>query len=131
MSRITTLLCVPVVALSMALLGDAPAANAGGFSITVGSGGYGYGGYGYGNSGYRYSSGYRGGHGRSGYNNGHRAFGPTVHPRVHSRYRSGYRGYTRPHYDYHAPSLVPHGNHYHYQPGHYDKHYGGHGHHRH
>lgn len=30
------------------------------------------------------------------------------------------------HYDYHGPSLVPHGNHYDYVPGHYDLHRTGH-----
>tara|TARA_R110002111_G_scaffold46008_3_gene83009 strand:- start:73 stop:507 length:435 start_codon:yes stop_codon:yes gene_type:complete len=30
------------------------------------------------------------------------------------------------HYDYHAPQLVPHGNHYDYQPGHWDRHNTGH-----
>ena len=33
------------------------------------------------------------------------------------------------HLDYHAPSLVPHGNHYDYRPGHYDVHRTGHWHH--
>jgi hypothetical protein len=32
------------------------------------------------------------------------------------------------HYDYHRPSLVPHGNHYDYVPGHYDYHRSGHWH---
>lgn len=42
-----------------------------------------------------------------------------------SRYRSN-----RGHYDWHPTSLVPHGNHYDIQPGHWDYHRGGHyGHH--
>lgn len=30
------------------------------------------------------------------------------------------------HLDYHGPSLVPHGSHFHFQPGHYDVHRTGH-----
>ena len=67
------------------------------------------------------------------------------------RYGSHYGGYSTPHVshssghwgghvghgyyhntshlDYHAPSLVPHGNHYDYVPGHYDVHQTGHWHH--
>jgi hypothetical protein len=32
------------------------------------------------------------------------------------------------HWDYHQPQVVPHGNHYHVQPGHYDYHQDGHWH---
>jgi hypothetical protein len=123
----TTLLSVPVLAVAMVLGGDAPTADAGGFSITIGGGGYGYG-----VPSYRgYSSGYRGYSSHYGsYNNGHRAYGPIVYPGSSLRYSSGFRGgYSQPHYDYHAPSLVPHRGHYHYQPGHYDLHYGRHGYH--
>ena len=56
--------------------------------------------FGYGNSGY----------GSSGYGNGWSN-------------RSARQG----HFDYHAPSNTPHGNHDHVQPGHSDYHRGGHG----
>lgn len=123
MSRIFTFLGVPVLAVAMVLAGETPKADAGGLSITFGTGGYAV-------PGYRYSSGYSG-YGYSGYrsNYGHRAFGPVIYPSSGIRYHSGYRGSRTPHYDYHAPSIVPHGNHFHYQPGHYDLHYGRHGHH--
>ncbi|WP_039960863.1 hypothetical protein [Rhodopirellula europaea] len=119
MSRLTKWIAVPVLAVAATFMGDAPEANAQGFSLSIGTGGFSYGNYGPS----RYSSRYGSRYG-SYYNNGHRAFGPVVYP---SRYSSGYRGYARPHYDYHGPTLVPHGNHYHYQPGHYDLHYGRHG----
>ncbi|WP_146523432.1 hypothetical protein [Stieleria varia] len=50
---------------------------------------------------------------------------------VYPSYRSHWNGYhpRRPHLDYHGPSLVPHGNHYDYVPGHYDLHHGNHFHH--
>lgn len=44
----------------------------------------------------------------------------------------GYHGYSQPtwhdtsHYDYHPGYYVPHGNHLHYVPGHYDFHQSGH-----
>ena len=51
----------------------------------------------------------------------------------------GYGGYRQPahswhsttHYDYHSGQLNRHGNHFHYQPGHYDRHRTGHWHHNH
>src|SRR6056297_1076192 len=120
MSRIIKWLCIPALALVLAFTTDTSHADAGGFSLSIGGGGYGgFGGYGgYGMS--RYSSGFRGygspygyGSGYRSYNRGHRAFGPIVTP----RYGVGYRGYSRPHLDYHAPALVPHRGHYHCQPG--------------
>jgi hypothetical protein len=42
---------------------------------------------------------------------------------------SSRRSYSRGHYDWHGPSLYRHGNHYHYQPGHWDYHRGRHHHH--
>lgn len=86
-----------------------------GLQITVGSR--------YGNSG-RYYSGYRGGYG--GYNGYQYGLGNYGYGHNH-----GY-GYRPPvwhdtsHYDYHPGGLVPHGNHYHYIPGHYDYHRTGH-----
>ncbi len=50
-----------------------------------------------------YGAGFGGGHGH-----GHRRWHDTSH------------------YDYHGPSLVPHGNHYDFVPGHYDFHRSGH-----
>lgn len=78
---------------------------------------------------------------------GHNAWGHSMHsPLRRSNYYSRsyrsrvfsprvYRSYSvRPwyhdtsHYDYHAPQLVPHGNHFDYVPGHYDLHRTGHWH---
>lgn len=108
MLRILKWVGVPVLA--VALMGvDAPQAQAAdGFRIQIG----GYGGHHHHHS-YRVPS------------YGYRSFSPG--------YNSYYGGsyYSRPHLDYHAPSLVPHRGHYHYQPGHFDLHYGPHyGHHR-
>ena len=99
----------------------------------IGGNGYGYGSNGYGNyrnhddhgrSGFR-SSNYGGfGSRYGGYSDGHR------HSDGH-RY-SGYRGssnrvwHDTSHYDYHPTTIVPHGNHYHVLPGHYDFHETGH-----
>jgi len=54
----------------------------------------------------------------------------------HSGYRGGYRsrysgGYYHDtsHFDYHAPTIYRHYNHYHVVPGHYDYHQSGHWHH--
>lgn len=57
--------------------------------------------------------------------------------RGYDRGYNGYGGYgfgnswsgrsNRGHYDYHPTTIVPHGNHFHVQPGHYDFHRGGHG----
>lgn len=43
-------------------------------------------------------------------------------------YGGGFHGWGGGHYDYHAPSLQLHGNHFHVTPGHYDYHHGSHGH---
>ena len=123
MSRLLKLAGIPALAIGLALLSDGTQAQAGGFSISIGN--YGYRGYGgrtayrpyYGRSHrprYNYSRAYhssRAYHGRRGGYGGYS--GSYHHPRV-------------PHYDYHAPSLVPHGNHLDYIPGHYDFHHGGH-----
>ena len=71
-----------------------------------------------------------GGHGNYGYNN---------YARPHTSYYGnngggfGFNGYGRApvwhdttHYDYHPGGYVPHGNHIHYVPGHYDLHRSGH-----
>ena len=102
-----------VLALSMAFSSQASAQHHGCSS------GYGYGG-GYSSPRLSFSVGY-GGH--SGYGSGY------------SRFNSGYSGYgghghrtwhDTSHYDYHAPSLVPHRGHYDYVPGHYHRHQTGH-----
>ncbi|QDV55462.1 hypothetical protein [Rosistilla oblonga] len=116
MLRTLRWLAVPCLCFAVVAVGDAPQAKAqtGGFSIQFGTPSYGYGGY---NRSYRPSYGY--GYGSS--------------ARIYSQHRSYYGGHHphRPHYDYHRPSLVPHGNRYHYVPGHYDLHRGHHGHHGH
>ncbi|MEJ7591324.1 MAG: hypothetical protein WKF77_07230 [Planctomycetaceae bacterium] len=73
-------------------------------SVSVGYGNYG---------GYPRHSGYSGYNGYSGYG-GHHGFGG------HSTWHD------TSHLDYHSPSLVPHGNHLDYVPGHYDVHRTGH-----
>ena len=101
------------------------------FQIGSGNGGYGYGGYGYGNSTrgnatYYNGSGVRssnyGAYGSrySGYSGGQRYSGT-------QRYNSS-RWHDTSHYDYHPTTVVPHGNHYHVVPGHYDYHQSGHWH---
>lgn len=108
---------IPVLAVAMLLISDTSEAKSQGFSLQVGRfgvsnfGGYsnrGFGGY---NSNRSYRSNYH--------------YGTPVY---RSNYRSSYRSYrpVTPHYDYHAPTVVPHGNHLDYVPGHYDLHYGGH-----
>ncbi len=78
------------------------------FSISLGYGGYS--GFGQGYSGF--NSGYGGHSGHVGYP----VYGG-YHPHI---------WHDTSHYDYHAPSLVPHGNHYDYVPGHYHQHQTGH-----
>lgn len=75
--------------------------NVGGIQFGISRGGYGYG------SGY-------GGYGRSYYG------GSYYRPPV---------WHDTSHYDYHPTTVVPHGNHYHVIPGHYDYHRTGHWHH--
>ena len=117
MSSLFRLACIPVFAFGLALMTGGQKADAGGFSIHIGNYGYGnYGGYRSYRPTYNPSTYYR--HGRT-------------HAPTYNYYRSygGYHHPVRPHYDYHAPSLVPHGNHLDYVPGHYDFHHGGHLHH--
>lgn len=113
MSRLFKLASIPVLAIGLAFITSGAQADAGGFSFSIG------------NHGYR-SYGVRSGHGyRSAYYG--RSYRPSYN---YSRvYGSHYGGYHQPrggHYDYHAPTLVPHGNHLDYVPGHYDYHRGGH-----
>ncbi|WP_182866439.1 hypothetical protein [Stieleria mannarensis] len=118
MSRFMRWASVPALAFGLLLMPGGNEAEAGGFSIRIGNYGYGYGNYG------AYRS-LRPSYGPSIYYG--RSFRPTYN------YHRSYRGYhpSRPHYDYHPPSLVPHGNHFDYVPGHYDFHYRGHGRHGH
>ncbi|QEG39726.1 hypothetical protein [Roseimaritima ulvae] len=107
MLRILKWVSAPVLAVALMSV-DAPQAQAGG-GIRLQIGGYG----GYHNNGFRVPS------------YGYRSYG--------LRHQSLYGGsyYSRPHLHYHAPSLVPHRGHYHYQPGHFDLYFGPHhGHHR-
>jgi len=96
-------------------------------------GGGGYGGYGGGFGGSYIGSGY-GGYGYSPYRTSGLTIGFGSYNRGigYSSYRgSRYRrSRGRGHYDWHPTSLVPHGNHFHIQPGHWDYHRGRHhGHH--
>ena len=63
--------------------------------------------------------GYHGGYGHHGY--GYRSRGFNRYP----TYRAP-RWHDTSHYDYHPGGYVPHGNHLHYVPGHYDFHQTGH-----
>lgn len=67
-----------------------------------------------------------GAHGYGAYGYGHRV------PRIQSYgHYGGHHGYYHDttHFDYHAPEVYRHGNHYDIQPGHYDLHRSGHYHH--
>ena len=70
----------------------------------------------------------------------HYGYGGTHHG-VHGHHNHGFGGYApsygcyypsypqwhdTSHYDWHPGGFVPHGNHYHYVPGHYDLHRTGH-----
>ncbi len=121
----------------------APQPATAGVNVSFGGRGYlgaGYSGYGYGNPGYGYGNpGY--GYGNPGYGYGTPGIGygsPGLGYGVNqgfNNYGGGfgygnncYGGFGGGHYDYHGPSLVPHGNHLDAIPGHYDYHYGGHHH---
>ncbi|WP_425396165.1 hypothetical protein [Aeoliella sp.] len=86
---------------------DAKHFRRGGVSVTIGHGGGFHGGY--------YPGGW--GHGCH-YGNG---WG----------WGGGHSWHDTSHWDYHPPQLVPHGNHFHVQPGHWDWHQDGHWHHNH
>lgn len=76
-------------------------------------GGYGHHNHGHHNhGGYRYNSGYR------------QSFSPRV--QIYGNWNRGPIYHDTSHYDYHPPTVVPHGNHYHVIPGHYDYHQTGH-----
>ena len=74
--------------------------------------------------------GYRSGHSHRGYDShdyrgDYRSRGYDTHYRG-GYYRPHYHWHDTSHYDWHAPSIQRHGNHYHYTPGHYDFHRDGH-----
>lgn len=77
------------------------------FAGNVQAGGCGYGGYG-GYSGY------------SGHGCHSQGYGGYVQPQPHAHWHD------TSHWDYHPTQIVPHGNHYHVVPGHYDYHQTGH-----
>jgi len=64
----------------------------------------------------------RTGYGGYGGFNGYRQYNPT--PYYYGRRHSFWHNTS--HYDYHPAEIRRHGNHYHYQPGHYDYHQTGH-----
>ena len=112
--KMLTWLAVPTLAIAFMLtsVGDTSSADAGGFSLQIG---------GYGNGfGYRNYRSYRPSYGVSRYNYGGH-YGSHYGTPIRN-----YRSYSQPHLDYHGPSIVPHGNHLDYVPGHYDVHYGSH-----
>lgn len=126
MSRFFKLAGLPVLAIALTFVTSSGAeADAGGFSISIGN--YGYRGYG-GHHSLRPSYGpsiYYGRSFRPSYNYSRTYY----HSGHHAGHHGGYHHPRRPHYDYHAPTLVPHGNHYDYVPGHWDFHHRGHIHH--
>jgi hypothetical protein len=88
MKRITRILALPALALALLLVGDTSKADAHGFSITFGSGGFygspygGFGGSPFVSSGL-YSSGYRGGY----YGGGYGDYGHHGHSSYYRSYR--------------------------------------------
>ena len=127
MLKIIKWIIVPALAIALLTGLDAPKAEAGnGFSLQIGGFGISSGGSRYSPRSYGHSSHYRGGN-RGAINRGgfgySRGFG--VHG-IHRSNRGGFHDTT--HLDYHPPQLVPHGNHFDVQPGHYDVHRTGHWH---
>ncbi len=114
MFRRLTWTTVPLLAIAMAMTTDTSTAKADGFAIQVGRFGF---------------SSYGNGYGRYG-GHDYRNFRSPSYRNYYPSDRSYHRGYfnhrRHPHLDWHGPSLVPHGNHLDYVPGHYDVHYGGH-----
>ena len=129
MLRLGRLLALPMIAAGLLLVCNANEAQA---QIRVQIGGFGF------NGGGGYRGGvtvYRGGHHFS--SNRHSVYRPRygVHryghynsPRIQSYGHHGYYHDTS-HFDYHAPQIYRHGNHYDFVPGHYDFHRTGHYHH--
>ncbi|TWT51433.1 hypothetical protein Pla22_42110 [Rubripirellula amarantea] len=87
--------------------------------------------------GFHHGSHHGGVHHGGGFHHGgiHNGGGHHVYPQPHvPSYPSyptpgfGHQYHDTTHLDYHAPSLQRHGNHFHYQPGHYDVHQTGHWH---
>ncbi len=128
MFSLTKWLVAPVLAAGLMFAADAQRADAGGFSLSIGNGGFGYNNFGGGYRSYRpaYGNNFGGGY-RYGYG------APAVIVAPHSGYHGGgYRSNFRGggHYDYHPQQVYRHGNHFDVVPGHYDYHRGGHhGHH--
>ena len=130
MFRLSRLVVLPVVATGLLMVAGASEAQAqvrvqiGGFGLNVG-----------------------GHHGRAVYRGGHHfvpnVYGNSVCPPNyglnvyghHGLYRGGVHSYRHgyyhgtTHFDYHPPEVYRHGNHYDFQPGHYDLHRSGHYHH--
>ncbi len=120
MFNLTKWMVAPVLAAGMMFAADAPRAEAGGFSLSIGNGGFGFSNFGYGGGGYGYRS-YR-----PSYGYGLPAVVVPPHS-YHGRY-DRYRSYRGGHYDYHPTEVYRHGNHFDVVPGHYDYHRGHHGH---
>ncbi|MFG0266157.1 MAG: hypothetical protein ACF8AM_13580 [Rhodopirellula sp. JB055] len=116
MSRLTKWIAVPVLAVAATFMADAPEANAQGFSLSIGTGGFSYGHYGPS----RYSSYYATPY-RSTY--GYRSYGPVIYPGYSTRYRSYARPLAYPpvYAPYRGPRHV-HGHHSHH--GHHGHHHG-------
>jgi hypothetical protein len=130
MLRMIKWIGVPVLAVALLTGLDAPKAEAGnGFSLQIGRFGISTGNYGYGSSfnrGYNQRSlGHNSYYGARSYGAGR--YGVGNHGAQNYRHGRSYHDTT--HLDYHPPQLIPHGNHYDVQPGHYDVHRTGHWHH--
>jgi len=117
-----------IVLVVVAGLMFAPSAQAQRFSISFGSG---YGGQShYGHNHYNFNGGYYRTPTRSNFSYYSRGYQPSYYGGYRSSNFGNYNRYPvyhdTSHYDYHPGGFVPHGNHYHYQPGHYDYHQTGH-----
>lgn len=126
MMRTTRLLAIPLMAAGLLFAANITEAQAQGIRVQIGGFGVNGGGY------------YRGGY--NAYS--HRSYGYSACPPAYgyqSFYGSpygnygGYHGYHgshrgAAHFDYHPPQVYRHGNHYDFQPGHYDLHRSGHHH---
>ncbi|GAA4469718.1 hypothetical protein GCM10023156_62170 [Novipirellula rosea] len=87
----------------------------------------------------QHGHGFSSGHAHGGFNGGH-SYSGSVHLHHTPSYSAHYpsQSYYTPQYlptyhntthlDYHAPQATQHGNHFHYQQGHYDVHQSGHWH---
>ncbi len=124
MLRSSRLMAIPVIAAGLLLAANASEAQA---QVRVQIGGFGIRGGSVYRGGHHFSPRHVYGHSVHRPSYGVRVYGHHV-PRVHGYGHHGYYHDTT-HLDYHPPTFYRHGNHYDFQPGHYDVHHSGHYHH--